>query len=369
MSAVRWVRNIRSWCVYWALFVFYSSALPAQTPTRNQLIDTWIGVHFERDLDLFCALPAYLKLNIDSTYHLGMIDGSAKEVRSSWAVRADSVRLDTVRYAPGTVRLQHDLLRIGSLEPMVFRRFKTIPIDSARALQELKGRVWQCDSLLISLFANGQVSLENVLKKQRTAHYWRLARFDTSVFLIVWGNAHDRNSGYKAIWQLSQVSTNQMQFIGWDGHQIATNKCRRLRNLTPTDTCQPSDFQPCANCFMKRWNVHAFRQPDKRYALTQLVEKQYQSVGGAEQSGLLNIQFVVNCAGQIGPMEVKGYDDDYCPKVFAAQVVDQFLKICREHIGKQSFLSTSKDAVEPPTDTVVSLTFRLKNGQLMNILP
>lgn len=362
-------RNRWSFGIQCALLLLSPTVLFAQTPTHEQLTGTWIGVHSEWDIDLFCPLPAYLRLDADSTYHLGMVDGSAKEVRSTWGVRGDSVRLDTIHYAPRLVQLENNLLRIGSLEPMVFRRFKTIPIDSARAIHELNGRVWQCDSLRISLFANGQVSLENMLTKQRTAHYWRLARFDTSVFLIIWGNAHNRNSGYKASWQLSQVSANQVQFIGWNGHRIAVNTGRKIRNLTPNDVCQPSDFQTCANCFMKHWYTSVFYQPDKRYSLTQLVEKQYQPVQEVDQSGLLTIRCVLNCAGEIGPLEVKGYGDDYCPRVFATQIVDQFLKICRDYVAKPDFLRTNKDSVEPPTDTVVSLTFRLKNGQLIDILP
>ena len=369
MNARRWIgrKSSCSGCIHWVLLVFCSSISHAQIPTREQLTGTWIGVHSEWDTDLFCPLPAYLQLETDSSYHLGMIDGSANEMRSTWAVHGDSVRLDTIRYAPGLVRVQNDLLRIGTLEPMVFRRFTTIPMDSAQALRGLTRRVWQCDSLLISLFANGQASLENVQNKQRTAHFWRLARFDTSVFLIICGNAHNRNSGYKAIWQLSHVSANQMQFVGWNGHNIAVRTSRRVRNLTPDDTCRPNGFQTCANCFMKLWNVNALNQPDKRYDLKQLVVKQYQAVQQTGQSGLLNIQFTVNCAGQIGPIAVKGYGDDYCAKTFAALVVDQFLTICREHVARHDFLRVNNSA--EPTDTVVSLTFRLKDGQLMDILP
>lgn len=371
MNTARWISRKTSylWYIHWVLLVFCSSNLHAQMPSREQLTGTWIGVHSEWDTDFFCPLPAYLRLETDRSYHLGMVDGSVDEIRSSWDVHGDSVRLDTIRYAPGLVRLQNDLLRIGTLEPMVFRRFKTIPIDSTQALRHLTGRVWQYDSLLISLFANGQASLENVPKKQRTAHFWRLARFDTSVFLIIWGNAHNRNSGYKAIWQLSQVSVNQLAFIGWNGHNTATNTARRIRNLTPNETCQPNGFQPCANCFMKLWNVNALNQSDKRYELKQLVTKQYQSVQQVGQSGLLKIQFVVNCGGQVGPMDVKGYGDDYCPKVFAAPIVDQFLAICREHIARRDFLRTDKISDDLPNDSVVTLTFRLKDGQLMDILP
>lgn len=351
-----------------AIIFLYSSIVHAQTPTREQLTGTWFGVHTEWDDDNFCTLPIYLRLEADNSYQLGLIDGSANRPRSTWSVQGDSVRLDTIRYAPGLVRLQNDLLHIGILEPMVFRRFQPISLDSAKVFQRLNGRIWQSDSLRISLFDNGRAALENLLTKQRTAHFWRLARFDTSVILVVWGNAHNRESGYKALWQLVNSSANQLQLINWNGREIATESFRLVRALTPNDIYQPTGFQTCANCFGPFWNIVSVNQPDKRYELRQMVEKQYQPVQEVGQSGLLAIKFVVNCAGQVGPMAVKGFGDDYCPKVFTTQLVDQFLKICRDHISKSDFIRPNTENT-PPYDITVSLTFRLKDGQLLDILP
>ena len=186
------------------IIIFYLAGWPgfvrAQTITPEQLVGTWIGVHSEWDTDLFCPLGTYIRLDADSTYHLGMVDGSAARLTSTWAAHGDSVRLDTIHYAPRLVRLQNNLLRIGTFYPMVFRKFNAIPIDSARAYQQLNGRVWQSDSLTISLYANGQASVENPTTHQRTAHFWRLARFGLSVFLVIRGNQHNQDSGYKPLW-------------------------------------------------------------------------------------------------------------------------------------------------------------------------
>ncbi|RYF52014.1 MAG: hypothetical protein EOO39_42595, partial [Cytophagaceae bacterium] len=177
--------------VLWVNLLFlYTPLLHAQSHSHEPLIGTWIGVHTEWGDDFFCPLPTYLRLDADGAYQLGMVDSSAQPLLSTWAVQGDSVRLDTIHYAPRQISIQGDLLRIGTRYPMVFRKFSAISIDSASTYQQLNGRVWQSDNLTISLHTNGQVSLENTATKKKTAHFWQLVRFGSSAFLVIRGNQH-----------------------------------------------------------------------------------------------------------------------------------------------------------------------------------
>lgn len=349
--------------------VSWSGSVWAQTPTREQLTGTWIGVHTEWDTDFFCALSTYIQLDNDSTYHLGMVDGSAPEFTSTWSIQGDMVRLDTIHFAPRLVRVQGDLLHIGTNYPMTFRKFTTVEIDSVNAHQQLDGRVWQSDSLTIYLYANEQASLENQATKQRTAHFWKLARFGSSVFLVIHGNQYERNSSYKALWQLSNVSAKQMQAIGWNGRKIATETFQFVRHLAPGDSCIPSGFQTCDNCFQRIWHTTSLNHSEERYRLNQLVSKHYQPVIKAGQSGLVNIEFAVNCQGESGLYTVSGFDNDYCPKLFDSKITSQLLIICRDRIAKDAALRTSNEPDTSPQDVAVSLTFRFRDGQLTDILP
>ena len=341
----------------------------SQTPTREQLTGTWIGVHTEWDMDFFCALPTYIQLDNDSTYHLGMVDGSASELTSTWAVSGDRIRLDTIHYAPRLVRIQGDLLRIGTNYPMTFRRFTSVEIDSVNAHQQLNGRVWQSDSLTISLYANGQASLENRSTKQRTAHFWKLTRFGTSVFLVIRGNQYNRDSGYKPLWQLSNVASKQMQAIGWNGRTVSTETFRFVRNLALGDSCLPNVFQTCRTCFDRTWYTTSLNHSEERYTLNQLISKYHRPESQAGQSGLVKIEFVVNCQGESGLYTISSVGDDYCPKIFDSRITNQLLTICREHIATNPVLRTNDKPGTDAQDVAVSLTFRFRNGQLIDILP
>ncbi|ADB40942.1 hypothetical protein [Spirosoma linguale] len=367
--SAHWLRAGR-WCIaglYFSLFIFHSSLTKGQT--REQLTGTWIGVHTELDTTITCALPTYIRLSADSTYQLGLVDGSAKSIQSTWAIEGERVRLDTIHFAPRLVTVQDDLLRIGSTFPMVFRRFTDVPVDSVSTYQQLSGHVWQSNNLTVSLYANGQVSLENLHTNERTAHFWRLATFERSVFLVIFGNQHNREGGYKPLWQITGLLPKQMQAIGWNGCSVATETFRLVRNLSPNETCQPAGFQTCSTCFQPLWNTIPLSHTSRQYELNKLLSNYYQPVSQKEQSGLLTIKFVVNCAGQVGLFDVKGFGDDYCPKAFTSQLTDQLLSICRNHIAIRSFLQPGKDPDQLTHDTAVSLTFRLKDGHITDILP
>jgi len=348
------------------IFLLPSSWLHAQAPSSNQLAGTWIGVHSEWDLDFVCPLPTYLQLNANGSYQLGMVDGSATPQASTWAIEGDSVRLDTIRYAPGLVIVQNDLLRIGTTYPMVFRRFADIAIDSSLVYQKLAGRSWQSDSLLVSLYKDGKVSLENTVTKQRTAHFWQLARFGQSVFLVIRGNPYNRDGNYKPLWQVASVSPKQIQLVGWDGQAICKKSFRLIRVLSPTEVCEPSGFQTCDVCFRQMWRAISLSRTHKRYDLTKLFFQRYQPVYQIGQSGLIHIQFVVNCQGERGLFSVNGFGDDYCPKRFDTRITDQLLTLCRDRFVVDD-PSTASDT--PASDIAVSLTFRLKDGRLIDMLP
>ncbi|GAB2551395.1 hypothetical protein GCM10027085_48230 [Spirosoma aerophilum] len=363
MSAGRWCLTGLSVL----LFILHSSLTKGQT--REQLTGTWIGVHTKLDADFTSPLPTYMRLSADSTYQLGLVDGSADTRKSTWAIEGDRVRLDTIHFAPRLVNVQDDLLRIGTMFPMVFRRFSDIPMDSASTYKQLSGRVWQSNNLTVSLYANGQVSLENPATRQRTVHFWRLATFGNSVFLVIFGNQQNREGGYKPLWQITDVLPKQMQAIGWNGCAVATETFRLIRNLAPAETCQPTEFQTCSNCFQAALHEVRLSHNARQYELNQLLARHYQPVSQKEQSGLLTIKFVVNCAGQSGLFDVKGFGEDYCPKAFDSQLTSQLLALCRNHIAVTSFLHPGQDPAEQTYDTAVSLTLRLRDGQITDILP
>ncbi|AQG81147.1 hypothetical protein [Spirosoma montaniterrae] len=354
---------------WWVSVLIFLFSLLTFHYTKAQLTGTWIGVHSEWDSDFVCPLPAYLRLNADSTYQLGLVEGTTPPIRSTWAVQGNRVRLDTIHYAPGLVQVEGNLLRIGTFYPMVFRRFQTIPLDSIAVYQQLSGRVWQSDSLTIALFADGRVSLENRTAKNRTVHFWRVARLDASLFLVIRGSPHERDGNYKPLWQLTSVSPTAIQAIGWNGRNVSTETFRLGRSLTSADSCRSSGFQPCDNCFSWQWYYTQLNAERQQY-VKEVMQKHYHPIDLPGQSGLLRARFVVNCQGERGLFDIAGFDTDYCPFVFDKCITEQVQDICRRHVDFEGLsYYVSGQTERRPEDKGVSLTFRLKDGCITDVLP
>ena len=355
--------------VYLVLCSFvWLCAAKGQPIAPTQLTGTWLGVHSEWDTDFFCPLPTYLQLDADGSYTLGMVDGSASPIRSTWAVNHDTVRLDTVHYAPGLMTTENGLLRIGKFYPMIFRPFSDVPLDSVAAQKQLVGRVWQSDSNTVALFADGRATIENRTTKQRTAHFWRLARFGSSVFLVIRGNQYDRDAGYKPLWQLIESKPGEFRAVGWTGRAVGTETFRLVRTIAAADLAQPNAFQTCTNCFTRAFFAVSPGRSTRRYEILQALAKQEQPTLSG-QSGIVRITFVVNCRGESGRYELAGFDTDYCPKAFDTRITDRLLALCRTTIATDATLLEPNRPGDRPQDVAVALAFRLVDGRVTDLLP
>lgn len=339
----------------------------AQPLTQETLIGKWIGVHTEFDNTLFCPLPTYLDLRVDGAFNLGIVDGTTNPKTLTWHVKSGQLQLDAFTYATELVTLKNDVLQIGQRYPMVFRRFQDVPIDSVAAFRMLNGRVWQTDSLRLLLFGDGKLLWENRQTNQRTVHCWRLANFGTSVFLVTRGTASTCEGDYKPLWQIEQLGKQQFKAIGWNGRAVASETFRLVRAIKPDEQPKPSGFQPCENCFGHVG--YSFAEPiprrlePKLYSIRKTFEQLYKPVVVNGQSGLIQVRFAVNCNGEAGMFNVKGFDENYQSRTFDQQITEQLVAICRHNL----LPDWRRDGVPNHVDTAVLLNFQLRDGVITNI--
>lgn len=360
---------MRSWLVsFWLIISGWSTY--GQSLTRAQLTGIWVGVHTQYGSDAYsyCPLPAYLDLQPDGTYRLGLLDESAPARVATWTINGDTLRLGAIAYAPGLVMLKTDTLRIGTVFPMTFCRFKNVPIDSALVREKLVNRAWQTDSLTVHFHDNGRVCLENRITNQRTVHHWRLSQHDKSVFILIQGSEHTTDGHYKPLWQLMTATVNQFGVTGWKGKRVATETFRLVRSLLPGDSCQPTGFQACDNCFSQRSSYSiSVLSPSQQYTVQKISRQYYQPVEQTGESGLIQIRFVVNCAGEMGLFTVTELDENYRTRSFADRITSQLTAICRHQLLRA--LTADAPVPEDRRDRAITLNFRLKEGHLTDIFP
>lgn len=93
-------------------------------------------------------------------------------------------------------------------------------------------------------------------------------------------------------------------------------------------------------------------------------ESNYKPISGEEGSGFIQIRFIVNCEGQAGRFRVLQSDENYQEKKFDPKITSQLLNLTKGIDQWEVFYRNEK-----PVDYYMYLIFKMKNGQLIEILP
>lgn len=83
-----------------------------------------------------------------------------------------------------------------------------------------------------------------------------------------------------------------------------------------------------------------------------------------KDSGLITIRFIVNCKGEPGRFRIQEMSEDYAPEVFSKDLTSQLLSLVKKMDG---WVIGTYEGIA--YDYYQYLTFKIQDGQLMEILP
>jgi lysyl-tRNA synthetase class I len=97
--------------------------------------------------------------------------------------------------------------------------------------------------------------------------------------------------------------------------------------------------------------------------LVKQIRDQYEAVKN-KQSGYIRIRFIVNCNGETGRFRVIQANEQYQEQAFDESITNQLLTIVKSLDG----WNTQKGK-ENPEDYYQYLVFKMKNGEIIEIMP
>ena len=98
--------------------------------------------------------------------------------------------------------------------------------------------------------------------------------------------------------------------------------------------------------------------------IEKVFKENYKSEKIINETGLIRINFIVNCKGKTDRFRVISMDENYNEKVFLKSITDQLLAITKNLNGWKA-----KKIKERDIDYYQYLIFKIENGQLKEILP
>lgn len=93
-------------------------------------------------------------------------------------------------------------------------------------------------------------------------------------------------------------------------------------------------------------------------------ESKYKALSNNDQNGFIRIRFIVNCEGKTGRFRVLQSDDNFREIKFDESIVTQLVDITKGIENWQIFYRR-----DTPVDYYMYLIFKIKDGQLTEILP
>jgi hypothetical protein len=153
----------------------------------------------------------------------------------------------------------------------------------------------------------------------------------------------------------SDTNTSTQQYPRWVGDSSFNPKI------------DASEFKPChgdENIYQYFNLSEGPQYLNKKPALENIYTSSFQPVKDTTQNGMIRIRFVVNCQGKAGRFRLLQSNFDYEEVEFDESIQSQLLNITKSISDWQILYKNDK-----PIDYYMYLIFKIKDGQITEILP
>ncbi|MEO1262387.1 MAG: hypothetical protein AAFZ15_26510 [Bacteroidota bacterium] len=147
------------------------------------------------------------------------------------------------------------------------------------------------------------------------------------------------------------------------------NKSRYLRHVGDIEhdsNIDDEDFIVCNESTATQYFAFGEHLPyeGEKYEIEKIFFEKYKTPENSTENGLVRIRFVVNCKGEAGRFRLMAMNDDYQEKKFDNKITGQLMALTKGLDGWRVMVSKSD-----PRDYYVYLIFKIRNGELVDIMP
>lgn len=197
-------------------------------------------------------------------------------------------------------------------------------------------------------------------------------RGDTTKREIIMESIYVKNFGLYSYHSVRKEGTLESELVEQmplsEFEKRAAHGIKRVAYINPDEVMDKgSDFEICG----KRSQIFDYYNGDpdghfigRKGGLWKAILPKLEKDKIAGQSGYLTFRFIINCEGKIGNFTTEQADLDFQKTEFSAQAVNHIFSIVRTLNKWQPCLIQ-----KVPKDSYAYLTFKLKDGELIELLP
>jgi hypothetical protein len=155
-------------------------------------------------------------------------------------------------------------------------------------------------------------------------------------------------------------------FVACSNEETPSKYLRWVGDSTFDAEVDDPDFKLCHSESRVKQYFHlaeGLQYVGEKSALVKQIRDQYEAVKN-KQSGYIRIRFIVNCNGETGRFRVIQANEQYQEQAFDESITNQLLAIVKSLDGWDT-----QKGKENPEDYYQYLVFKMKNGEIIEIMP
>jgi hypothetical protein len=254
-------------------------------------------------------------------------------------------------------------------------------INSIKELSTiLRGRVWEdlsktsapdeslkkvvlykFEDSIINRKVNYYLNDKLVYDELEALHY-KISQYEDNYFVLLKGKYPE--SPYNVLLELRDISPHKLIFSGIkEFKNFELNRTGRKFKIKGAKR-----FQVCNEDILGQYYYNGMGSHFKGglNEVKQIFSQKVKTINKESDTGYVRIRFLINCEGETGRFSILEVDKDYEPKSFSHELVAQLFKIT-------TTLSDWELEELPQTgktyDNYRHLTFKIRNGKVLDILP
>jgi hypothetical protein len=326
----------------------------------------WLGTAREMDKGRYIPFAKVLLADAEGrlrSYPLGESDTNWV----AWKQEEGLLKIDTSTYQNGDFSLSDEYFVLNRAYKSYFVRLgKANHLDKGLVAKQLNNTQWESPYDKLYFKENGALLISTTASGKTEKACWELLEEQGHLFIIKRGS-HLNCQGYiRFPEQVLSISEESFRVKRWEGEEWQEVEYKRKEELQ----LKADSFQLCNPYLYRNNSMHRYYYKGTFYKggiyqLNKLLKAFYKAPAASKESGLIKVEFIVNCEGKVGAFSVLELDTNYQKKVFDERISAQLLAFTRT----LNDWEVGRDKDGQPIDTYRFLFYKIKDGQVLEIFP
>ena len=337
--------------------------------SKKTLEGMWVPGTIKLDKGLHIANSNILTFQDNLLKHLGTTSQDTFSVK--YQIVEEGIIIDTTLIPHKDFFLTKDYFLFDAPYNKTFFRPKEVYLPMSRIVfrNRLRNTSWETKTQDFYFTDEEKVFIQNKGGGTADVYCWRLMEHQGFQFLVIYGNQTRCENYSHPLRQITRISDNSFSTVNhWYKDELNENFNRTNKSL---DYFKTPAFQLCnKNLYINnpnnRYYYKGTRLENGHENIRRAIKREYNPSIYQDQNGLVRVRFVVNCEGKTGLFEVDEMTLDYQLTDLDDSMSNKLLDITRT-LGP--WIPGMSSYANYPIDTYYFITYRIKNGEIVDIFP